>query len=101
MLHAGAGRDGWRRAGHGDAGQRVDDGDGVAGAGGGGLVELEVARELRLVVGGRDEGRRRRVEREDGRDLLGLLGGRAGWRVARQRRPLRRAAVDGNKVALG
>lgn len=39
LLHSG-GRHGRRRAGHGDASERVDDGDGVAAAGGSGLVEF-------------------------------------------------------------
>lgn len=94
LLHA-TGRDGGRRAGHGDAGGRVDDGDGVAGAGGGGLVDLDA-----LLVGGRMERRRGRVQREARGDLLGLLRGRGFGGVARQRRALR-CAVDGNQLQIG
>lgn len=39
LLHSSGGH-GRRRAGHGDASERVDDGDGVAAAGGSGLVEF-------------------------------------------------------------
>lgn len=95
LLHA-AGRDRGRRAGHGDAGSRVDDGDGVAGAGGGGLVNLDAG----VLVGRRVEGGRARVQREAGGDLLGLLGGRGFGRVARQRRALR-GAVNGDEVNIG
>lgn len=93
LVHA-TGGDGGGRAGHSDAGGRVDNGNGVAGAGGGGLVDLD-ARVL--LVGGRVEGRRARVQREAGSDLLGLLRGRRFGRVARERRALR-GAVDGDEL---
>lgn len=81
-LHPGGGHR-RRRARHGDAGGRVDDGDGVAGAGGGGLVELQ-GRVLTLVRR-RDESRGGRVEGEGRRNLGGLLRRGALRRVACQR----------------
>jgi len=59
------------RARHGDAGGWVDDGNGIATSGGGGLVKLE-ARML-VVVAGRDEGGGSGVEREARSDGLRLL----------------------------
>lgn len=97
LLHSGGGHRG-RRAGHGDAGQRVNDGNGIAAAGGSGLVELD-ARELGL-HGGRDERRGGGVEREAGRDRLRLLRRRGFWRVAGQRRTFR-GARDGNQLWQG
>jgi len=81
LLHPG-GRHRLRRARHGDAGNRVDDGDGVAGASGSGLVEFQ-GRVLTLVRRG-DEGRGRRVQREARRNLGGKLSRGALRRVARQ-----------------
>jgi hypothetical protein len=91
-------RDGWRRAGHGNARGGVDDGNGVAAAGGRGLVDLH-ARMLRLVAGG-DEGGRGRVEREARGNGLGLLRGRGFGRVAGEGGALR-SAGDGDQVVLG
>lgn len=82
LLHP-AGRDGGRRAGHGQAVGGVDDGDGVASPGGGGLVKLESG--LLALVGRRDEGWRGGVEREGRGDLLRVLRRRGVRRVARQR----------------
>lgn len=96
-LHAG-GRHRGRRAGHGDASRRVDDGDGVAAARGRGLVELDA--RLLVVEAGRDEGGGGRVERESRSNRLGLLRGRGLGRVARERRAFR-GAGDGNQVGLG
>lgn len=79
LLHA-TGRNRRRRAGHGNTSGWVDDGDGVAGARGGRLVNLH-GRLLGL-VGGRVEGRRAGVEGEAGSDLLRLLGGGRLRRVA-------------------
>lgn len=94
VLHPAGGH---RRRGAGHRGTRggVHDGDGVATAGGGGLVQLEV--RLLALEGGRDEGGRRRVEREGGGDRLGLLGGGGVGRDARERGPLR-GAVDGHQL---
>lgn len=96
VLHPAGGH---RRRGAGHRGARggVHDGDGVATAGGGGLVKLEV--RLLALEGGRDEGGRRRVEREGGGDRLGLLGGGGVGRDARERGPLR-GAVDGHQIAV-
>lgn len=96
VLHPAGGH---RRRGAGHRGTRggVHDGDGVATAGGGGLVQLEV--RLLALEGGRDEGGRRRVEREGGGDRLGLLGGGGVGRDARERGPLR-GAVDGHQIAI-
>jgi hypothetical protein len=88
-------RDGWRRAGHGNARGGVDDGNGVAAAGGRGLVDLH-ARMLRLVAGG-DEGGRGRVEREARGNGLGLLRGRGFGRVAGEGGALR-SAGDGDQL---
>jgi hypothetical protein len=72
LVHPGRG-DGRRRAGHGDASGRVDDGDGVPAAGGRWLVELQ-ARLLAHEARG-DERWGRRVKRESRGDSLRLLGG--------------------------
>lgn len=81
-LHP-AGRHRGRRARHGDAGSRVDDGDGVAGAGGRGLVELQGRLRLALIRR-RDEGRRGGVKGEGRHNLGGLLSRGALRRVACQ-----------------
>lgn len=96
LMHSGGGHR-RRRAGHGDAGGRVDDGDGITSAGGRGLVEFQ--RVLALEAG-RDECGRGRVERESGRNRLGLLRGRRLGGVARQRRALR-GAGDGDQLFGG
>lgn len=95
VLHA-AGRDGGRRAGHGDTGGRVDDGNGIARAGGRRLVELQ--RRLLAMIGrlGMERGRAR-IEREAGSNLLRLLRGRRFRRVTGQGGPLRGTA-DGDEL---
>ena len=55
LLHPG-GRDRGRRARHGQTVGRVDDGDGMASAGGRGLMQLQ-GRLLSMVKGGRHKGR--------------------------------------------
>lgn len=94
MLHP-AGGHRRRRAGHRGAGGGVHDRDSVATAGGGGLVQLKV--RVLVLEGGRHEGGRRRVEREGGRDRLGLLGGGRVGRDAGERGPLG-GAVDGHQL---
>lgn len=96
-MHPG-GRHGRRRARHGQAIRRVDYGNGVAGAGGGGLVKLHAG--LVGLVGRGHKGGRRRVEGEGG-DLLGVLRGRRVGGVAGERRAVRRGAADGNELREG
>lgn len=91
LLHSG-GRNGGGRAGHGNARQRVDDGDGVAAAGGSRLVKLHA--RLLALEGRGDEGGRSGVEREARRNRLRLLGGRRLGRVAGERGALRRGHGD-------
>lgn len=68
-----------RWTGHGDASGRIDDGDGVAAAGGRRLVQLHTG--LALETRG-DEGRGCGVERESRSDSLRLLSWRGFGRVA-------------------
>lgn len=99
LLHA-TRRHRRRRAGHGDAGGRVDNGDGVAGAGGSGLVEFQAGLlvvVVRLLIGAGVEGRRVGVEGEAGGDVVGLLSGGGLGRVTRQGRALG-CAVDGDQL---
>lgn len=94
LLHPGGGYR-RRRAGHLDARGRVDDGDGVAGAGSGWLVDLQAL----VLVGGRNEGGRGRVEGEAGSNSHGLLRRRRLRGVTRQGGTFRGA--DGVHVAVG
>lgn len=82
LLHPG-GRYRWGWAGHRDASEGVDDWDGIAGASGGGLVELQ--RGHLIMETRRDKRRRRGVEGERRRN---------GGRLLR-RRPLRGVACQG------
>lgn len=93
LLHPGGGHGGgW--AGHGDASERVDDGNGIATTGGSGLVELETG----MVVHVRgDEGGSGRVEREARGDRLRLLR-RGGFRRVAGKRRAFRGRRDGNQL---
>lgn len=77
LLHS-SGWHGLRRAWHGDASSRVDNGNGVATTGGWGLVKLHGG--LLSVEAGRDEGGWRWVEGEARSNSVGLLGR---WRIGR------------------
>lgn len=82
LLHS-VWRHRWGGAGQRQAVGGVDDRNGVASPRGGGLVQLEGG--LLSVIGGRNKGRRRGVQRESRRHLLGVLRRRRVRRVAGQR----------------
>jgi hypothetical protein len=60
---------------------------------------VELQGRLLTLIGRRNEGGRRGVEREGGRNSVGLLRRRGFGRVARQRRPFRRSTM--NRYQLG
>src|SRR5687768_9089157 len=87
ILHH-ARRDGRRRAGHTHASAWVDDGDGITGANGGGLVDFHLV-HITVVVGGKVGGGRKR---DGGGDLLG------GLDLVLERRRVGRGTAKGRTV---